>query len=143
MSSSRNSRFPTVALGALAVLALAALVIAQTTADGTPLIQSDELLDRVARGEELLILDVRSEEEFAGGRVPGAINIPHTEVESRLDEIAAYGDVEIVLYCRSGRRAGMAAGVLREAGYERLLHLDGDMNGWESRQLPVVRGPGS
>lgn len=143
MTASSNRRLPLLVLAAVAVISLAALGIAQTTANATPLIDADELIDRVARGEQLLILDVRSEEEFADGHVPGAINIPHGEVGDRLDEIAARGDLEIVLYCQSGRRAGIAAGVLREAGYERLLHLDGDMLGWRARQLPVVREPGS
>lgn len=146
MAASRSFRLPLLALAAAAlasVAAVAAIGVAQTTATETPLIDAAELIDRVARGEDLLILDVRSVEEFAAGHVPGALNIPHTEVADRLEEIANLGEVEIVLYCRSGRRAGMAADVLRDAGYERLLHLDGDMLGWQARQLPVVREPGS
>jgi rhodanese-related sulfurtransferase len=142
MNAPRSSRLPLLAFAGLVALALAALVMAQTGV-ATERIAPDDLIDRVARGDDLLILDVRTVEEFTEGRVPGAVNIPHTELSARLDEIAAAGDVEIVLYCRSGRRAEIAAGTLREAGYERLLHLDGDMQGWELRQLPVVRDPGS
>ena len=116
---------------------------AQVQAVETTLISASELIDRVARGDELTILDVRTVEEFAEGHVPGAINIPHTEVADRLAEIAAMGDTEIVLYCRSGLRAGVAADVLRAAGYVRLLHLDGDMLGWQADQLPIEREPGS
>lgn len=143
MNPSPPRRLPLVALAVLAALSLGALGMAQTAATETPLIDAAELVDRVARGEDLVILDVRSPEEFAAGHVPGAINIPHGEMGDRLEEIAALGNLEIVLYCRSGRRAGIAADVLRGAGYERLLHLDGDMLGWQARQLPVVREPGS
>jgi rhodanese-related sulfurtransferase len=143
MTGPRSFRLPLLALAAVALASLAAIGVAQTTDTATPLIDADQLIDRVARGDEVLILDVRSVEEFAAGHVPGALNIPHTEVADRLEEIAAYGDIEIVLYCRSGRRAGMAADVLRGEGFERLLHLEGDMLGWQARQLPVVREPGS
>ncbi len=99
----------------------------------------DTLAARLAAGTPPLVLDVRTPEEYAEGHVPGAINIPHTEVAARLDELAPYRDREIVLYCRSGRRAGIAADVLKEAGFSRLAHLSGDMPGWAARGLPVER----
>lgn len=86
-----------------------------------------------------VVLDVRSPEEFAAGHVPGAINVQHDQVESRLAELERFRDRDIVLYCRSGRRAGAAAEVLRRHGFGRLVHLDGDMPGWESAGLPVEK----
>jgi rhodanese-related sulfurtransferase len=129
-------------LVALAVTAsmYVAWALPQAT-DTTTQISADDLLDRLARGEALLLVDVRSEEEFADGHVPGAINIPYGDVAARLDEIVAHGEVEVVLYCRSGRRASIAADTLRDNGVDRLLHLSGDMRGWQARQLPVVKGP--
>ncbi|QXD13778.1 rhodanese-like domain-containing protein [Rhodocaloribacter litoris] len=97
----------------------------------------DTLAARLAAERPPLVLDVRTPEEYAGGHVPGALNIPHTEVAARLGELAPYRDREIVLYCRSGRRAGIAADVLKEAGFSRLAHLSGDMPGWAARGLPV------
>ena len=102
-----------------------------------------ELLERQRRGWPLLLIDVRTPEEYAGGHVPGAINVPHTQVQARLQEIrrAAAGR-EIVLYCRSGRRAGIAREILARAGFERLLHLQGDMLGWQRQGLPVEEPSG-
>ena len=85
----------------------------------------------------LLVLDVRTPEEFAEGNVPGAINIPHDQVGARLAELAGAEDGEVVLYCRSGRRAGLAAGTLAEAGFKRLLHLEGDFPAWSAAGLPT------
>jgi phage shock protein E len=81
------------------------------------------------------VLDVRSPEEYVAGHVPGAVNIPHDQVAARLAEVPK--DKDVVLYCRSGRRAGMAAEVLAANGYTRLQHLEGDMVGWQERQRPV------
>ncbi len=83
----------------------------------------------------LLVLDVRSPEEFVAGHVPGAVNIPQDQVASRLAEIPK--DKEVVLYCRSGRRSGLAAETLEANGYKNLRQLQGDMPGWEKAGLPV------
>jgi rhodanese-related sulfurtransferase len=86
----------------------------------------------------LYVLDVRTPEEFASGHVPGAVNIPYDQVVSRLAEIPK--DKEVVLYCRSGRRAGLAAVELEKAGYEDLQLMQGDMPAWEKAGLPVEGG---
>jgi rhodanese-related sulfurtransferase len=82
------------------------------------------------------VLDVRSPDEYVAGHVPGAVNIPHDQVAARLAEVPK--DKDVVLYCRSGRRAGMAAEVLAANGYTRLKHLEGDMLGWQEKQRPVA-----
>ncbi len=83
-----------------------------------------------AEPTSLVILDVRTPEEFAAGHIPGAINIPHDQVPARLAEFKAWKDKTIVAYCRSGRRVGLALKVLHDAGFTRLVHLTGDMPGW-------------
>jgi phage shock protein E len=87
--------------------------------------------------ETRLILDVRTPEEFAAGHVENAVNIPHDQIAGRLPEIERYTQAPVVIYCRSGRRAGLAAEVLSEAGFTNLLHLTGDMDGWIAAGLPV------
>jgi rhodanese-related sulfurtransferase len=69
--------------------------------------------------------------------VPGAVNISHEQLGSRLDEVPK--DKDVVLYCRSGRRAAMAADVLRANGYSRLSHLEGDMLAWAANGRPIAR----
>lgn len=81
------------------------------------------------------VLDVRSAEEYATGHVPGAVNVPHDQVAARIAELPK--DREIVLYCRSGRRAGLAAEVLAANGFKSLAHLTGDMPAWEASGNPV------
>ena len=89
----------------------------------------------------ILILDVRTPDEYAEGRVPNAINIPHNEIDQHIALItqAEKEGKEIVVYCRSGRRAGHAESVLQNAGIKTLFHLKGDMNAWTQSKQPIER----
>ncbi|TFG85429.1 MAG: rhodanese-like domain-containing protein [Chromatiales bacterium] len=77
----------------------------------------------VSRGA--LLVDVRSAEEFSTGHVEGAINIPHLDVEKRLSEFGENRDRQIVLYCRSGHRAGLAQESLKALGYTQVFNAGG------------------
>lgn len=87
------------------------------------------------------LLDVRTPEEFAAGHLPGAKNIPHDQIQSRINELKSFQQAEIVVYCRSGRRAGLAIDTLLGAGFGRLAHLEGDYQGWTAAGLPVSTAP--
>jgi rhodanese-related sulfurtransferase len=101
-----------------------------------PLVSQDALLARQAKHDPtLLVLDVRSPEEFAQGHVPGAVNIPQDQVALRLAEVPK--DKDVVMYCRSGRRTALAADLLSANGYTRLSHLEGDMNAWMEKGRPI------
>lgn len=91
-----------------------------------------------AAGEEVVYVDVRSPEEFAAGHVVGAINIPHTEMAARHDELEPHADKEIVLYCRTGRRSGMAQDVLEREGFTNLTNAGG-LRDLEARGVPTTR----
>lgn len=94
----------------------------------------------------IVILDVRTPEEFAAGHVPGAIDIPYDQIPARLAELEGAKDKTIVAYCRSGRRAGIALAALHAAGFRKLAHLTGDMAGWDAdgkQQAATSRKAGS
>jgi rhodanese-related sulfurtransferase len=95
--------------------------------------------------ERPLVLDVRRDDEFAQGHIPGAVHIPHDRLAARLAELAGAQDREVVVYCRSGRRAALALETLKNAGFRRLAHLRGDYPGWVEAQAaePVSAEPGS
>ena len=119
-------------------LLLASLVSAGALAAEPALvpISQEALLERQQRGDEATyVLDVRSPEEYASGHVPGAVNIPYDQIASRMAEVPK--DQDVVLYCKSGRRAGIAAEALAGQGYTRLQHLEGDIVAWVEKGLPV------
>lgn len=68
------------------------------------------------------VVDVRTPAEFQGGHVPGAVNIPFDEVERRAAELGP-ASTPLLLYCRSGRRSGIAVGTLKQKGFTRLYDL--------------------
>ncbi|MEZ4726463.1 MAG: rhodanese-like domain-containing protein [Caldilineaceae bacterium] len=81
-----------------------------------------------------LLVDVRSPAEFADGHLAGARNIPLQEIEQRLRELPK--EKEIVLYCRSGNRSGMALRMLQSAGYQNVYNA-GSLNELARQGLQV------
>lgn len=124
----------TILLGCLLSFSAVVSGCAQSDSPAVKEISQEEFLS--SPPADALILDVRTEAEFGSGHVPGAVNIPHGELASRLSELPST-DQPVVVYCRSGKRAGMASSVLLDAGYTNILHLEGDMNAWQASGLPT------
>lgn len=74
------------------------------------------------------LIDVREPNEFSGGHILGARNIPLTQMRTRLKEIRP--DKPVYLYCQSGSRSGRAAQMLYKKGYKDLYHLEGGFKKW-------------
>ena len=74
---------------------------------------------------EYVILDVRTEEEFAQGHIPGAILIPDYEIREEAESSLPDKDALILVYCRSGRRSKNAAQILLELGYTNIREFGG------------------
>jgi len=104
---------------------------------GPKKIKAEELNERIQRSQAPLILDVRSKGEFEQDHIPGAINIPHDQLSSRLTEIEVAKTDEIVVYCRSGIRAGIAETILDNYGYVNLRDLEGHMAVWKKGGYPT------
>ena len=75
--------------------------------------------------EEYIILDVRTEEEYAQGHIPGAVLIPDYEIEQNAEKILTDKNQMILVYCRSGRRSKNAAQALFELGYTDIREFGG------------------
>jgi rhodanese-related sulfurtransferase len=103
-----------------------------------PSISGPELLARLETDDAPVVLDVRTAEEFEAAHVPGAIHIPYDEVANHLDSLETFRERGLVVYCRSGKRAGDAERVLQEAGFERLWDLEGHMLSWQANDLPLA-----
>ena len=70
--------------------------------------------------DQPLVIDVRTAGEYQQAHVRQAINIPYDEIANRIAVFAPEHDTRIVLYCRSGRRSGIAEQTLRQMGYSRI-----------------------
>lgn len=93
------------------------------------LMEPDELRQKLNRGEELVVIDVRSAEEFASGHIDGAINIPADQLVMRLGEIP--DKAAIVTVCNfGGARSCGTARQLQNLGRTNALPLRGGVRGW-------------
>jgi phage shock protein E len=75
--------------------------------------------------DQTLVIDVRTDREFKSGHIKGAINIPYDEIGARIGDVADDKNRRIVLYCRSGRRSGIALKTLGEIGYTKVENAGG------------------
>lgn len=79
--------------------------------------------------EEVVLLDVRTQEEYNESHIEGALLVPYDEVSKHLDELPADKDAPIIVYCRSGSRASAAGQTLIKLGYTQVYNMGG-ISGW-------------
>jgi hydroxyacylglutathione hydrolase len=94
-------------------------------------------LDRHRRDPDLIVLDVRSDEEFAKGFVPGARHIYVPHLREHLDDLDR--SKTIATYCGSGYRASIASSILQKHGFQNLVNIPGSWAAWQAARLPVER----
>ena len=75
--------------------------------------------------EDYIILDVRTQEEYDQGHIPGAILIPDTEIKVKAEDALTDKDQLLLVYCRSGRRSKLASEILAELGYTNIREFGG------------------
>ena len=102
------------------------------------LIDPDELAVRL-EGGDLVVLDVRDDDEFAESHIPGSIHLPYGELPGRRSELPR--DRTIAAICSGGKRSGLAASILQREGFEHLLHVaNGGVGTWRRSGHPVESG---
>jgi rhodanese-related sulfurtransferase len=91
-----------------------------------------QLKDRLERKDNLVILDVRTKQEYESetGHLPGAILIPVQDLEKRYHQLDSLKNKEIVAYCRSGGRSARASKFLGEKGFK-VLNMLGGIKAWK------------
>ena len=129
MKHQRNNK---IRVAAAAVAALLAALLAACGATSKPSyrqITADEAAQMMQEETGFVLLDVRTQEEFASGHIPGAICIPNETIGS--EEIPELPDKDqlILVYCRSGNRSKQASQKLAEQGYTNVVEFGG-INGW-------------
>lgn len=88
--------------------------------------------------KEFLLLDVRSLAEYRQGHIKGAVNVEYTALAIEQEKLNVFKKKEVVVYCRSGRRAAIAEAYLIQHGFKRVYHLQGDMNAWSAAGRELV-----
>ena len=95
-----------------------------------PQITAEELRQRIIAGEDLILIDVREDDEVALGMIPGAQHIPMGEIPYRTDDIS--NDAEVIFICRSGARSQRVCEYLKQQGFNKTANLSGGMIEWNT-----------
>jgi rhodanese-related sulfurtransferase len=103
-------------------------------------IRGDALKAKLDSGEQVFLLDVREPNEFAMGRIEGAVNVPVREVPKSLAKLPQDMNAQIVVVCASAVRSGYVVEALSIKGYTNVKHLAaGFIAGWEKAGYPIQK----
>jgi rhodanese-related sulfurtransferase len=97
-----------------------------------------EVKARMERGEQLFLIDVREESEWAHDHLPGAVSLGKGIIERDIEKHVPDPETEIILYCGGGFRSALAADNLQKMGYTKVLSMDGGIRGWRDKGLPLI-----
>lgn len=89
--------------------------------------------------EKALLIDVRTEQEWNQGHLEGALLIPYETIGAAIEKVAPDRKTKIYLYCRSGRRSGIALDTLKKLGYENVSNEGSLKSASETLHIPVVK----
>src|SRR5216117_624855 len=99
-------------------------------------IDASQARERIESGEPVVV-DVREQEEWDEGHIPGAVHVPRGHLESRIERLAPDTGRPVVVYCSAGNRSEFAAKTLTELGYEDVVSLSGGFTDWKRNGFPV------
>ncbi len=133
---SNNILLISLALGSGVMLLLPAF---KKGAGGVPNVGTTEAVTLINR-QHALVIDVRTDTEFASGHILDAKHIPLDKLAERLGELNKYKDKPILVNCQRGGRSAKACEVLRKAEFKQVHNLQGGLEAWLQAKLPVVKG---
>jgi len=97
------------------------------------------VLKRLAAGETLLLVDTREDNEWAKGRIAGAIHLGKGVIERDVEGAIPDKNAEIILYCGGGFRSALSADNLQKMGYKNVVSMDGGWRSWVEAGGPVEK----
>ena len=100
-------------------------------------IDSPELKNRMDAGEDIVLLDIRSEAELRQGILPGSKHLPMHLIPLKIQDLPK--DKDVVLYCRSGARSYHACAFLAQQGVENVINLRGGILDWARNGFEIGR----
>ncbi len=111
-------------------------ITAYAQQESIPTLSPEQVVQRL-KDTSVLLLDVRTPEEFAEGHLPGGYLLPVQELERRIKELEPYRDKTIIVYCRSGNRSARATALLQRHRF-RAYNMSGGIREWQRRGFPTL-----
>jgi rhodanese-related sulfurtransferase len=94
---------------------------------------------QLMNNEDVVVLDVREASETAAGKISKAIQIPVGAVKARISELEKHKDKTLLVYCKTGTRAGGACKELGQHGFDKVYNLNGGLQAWQEAHLPISK----
>ena len=94
---------------------------------------------RMEAGEKMILVDVREDNEWAKGHLPGAVHMGKGVIERDIEKSVPDTGAKLVLYCGGGFRSVLVADNLQKMGYTNVESMDGGWRGWLEAGLPTVK----
>lgn len=100
---------------------------------------SAQIVTNLVNRHNGLVVDLRSNDEFRDGHIPGSMNLPMDKLLDHVEKIKNHQDKPVILVCNAGTNATAAGRQLQEKGFAQVYRLAGGMQGWRGDNLPVVK----
>ena len=98
-----------------------------------------EVKRRTDAGEKFQLVDVREDNEWAKGHLPGAVHMGRGIIERDIEQRVPDTNIKLILYCGGGFRSALVAENLQKMGYHDVESMDGGWKGWLEAGLPIAR----
>ena len=98
-----------------------------------------EVKRRRDAGENFILVDVREDNEWAKGHLPGAVHLGKGVIERDIEQAVPDTGAKLILYCGGGFRSALVADNLQKMGYANVESMDGGWKGWLEASLPIAR----
>jgi rhodanese-related sulfurtransferase len=90
--------------------------------------------------ENIVLVDVRSPEDFIAGKITNAINIPLDKIADHAEQLQKHSKKQLLFYCQKGFRSSQAVKIVSKLGLNNSVSIDGGMDAWVKENLPIVSG---
>ncbi len=98
-----------------------------------------EVKRRTDAGEKFLLVDVREDNEWTKGHLPGAVHMGRGIIERDIEQRVPDTNAKLILYCGGGFRSALVAENLQKMGYDNVESMGGGWRGWLEAGLPIAR----
>jgi rhodanese-related sulfurtransferase len=98
-----------------------------------------DVMRRIESGETFLLVDVREDNEWAKGHLPGAVHMGRGVIERDIEKSVPETGTKMILYCGGGFRSALVADNLQKMGYTNVESMDGGWRGWNEAGLPTEK----
>jgi rhodanese-related sulfurtransferase len=102
-------------------------------------LNAKQFYEMMQKEKDVIILDVRTPQEYREGHISNAINIPVQILGQQLNKLNNFKDKKILVYCRSGHRSAIASQILDRAGFKNVYNLKGGLFEWKASGLQLVK----